>query len=156
MPAKRAAALLATLPVEMNHARPFPYRFDRPPRRSQRAGPAAGVLRGGLSGVAWTQAVASAARLVHACKPVSPALAVTAAQGSLVTGLDGQPALTVLLRALGIAPADATAPGLAAEEPVGTIKRPNRWLAREVGKGAESEVANMAVPFLMAQLLSNA
>ena len=74
--------------------------------RSQRAGPAAGVLRGGLSGVAWTRAVASAARLAHGCKPVSSALAVTAAEGALVTELDGQPALTVLLRALGIAPAD--------------------------------------------------
>ena len=58
--------------------------------------------------------------------------------------------------ALGIAAADANALGLDAWAPEGAIKRPNRWLAREVGKGAESEVANMAVPFLVARVLSNA
>ena len=70
--------------------------------RAQQRGIHAGVLHGGLSGVAWSPAVTLSSRLCQSCRPLAPPMAVTAAQGHLVTELDGRPALTALLQALGL------------------------------------------------------
>lgn len=66
--------------------------------RAQQAG--AGVLHGGLSGVAWSSAVASVTRLSQACAPLLAPLTITGVLGNTVTQLDGQPALPWLLKAL--------------------------------------------------------
>jgi small ligand-binding sensory domain FIST len=63
-------------------------------------GNAGGVFRGGLSGVAFGEEVQLVSRVTQGCQPVSPARVITAADGNLVTGLDGEPALDVLLEDL--------------------------------------------------------
>jgi small ligand-binding sensory domain FIST len=68
----------------------------------QGQGHAGGVFRGGLSGVAFTQEVQIVSRVTQGCQPISPARDITAADGNLVTGLDGEPALDVLLEDLGV------------------------------------------------------
>jgi small ligand-binding sensory domain FIST len=65
-------------------------------------GKAGGVFRGGLSGVAFTQDVQVVSRITQGCQPVAPARSITGADGNLVTGLDGEPALDVLLEDLRI------------------------------------------------------
>lgn len=65
-------------------------------------GGARGVFHGGLSGVAFTQDVALSSRVTQGCQPVSPERSVTASEGNVVTALDGQPALQVLLDDLGV------------------------------------------------------
>ena len=65
-------------------------------------GAARGVFRGGLSGVAFTEDVTLVSRVTQGCQPVSPARTITAAEGNVVTMLDGEPALGVLLRDLGV------------------------------------------------------
>ncbi|MCE2918302.1 MAG: FIST C-terminal domain-containing protein [Rubrivivax sp.] len=67
-----------------------------------------GVFRGGLSGVAFTQDVALVSRVTQGCQPVGPAHTVTACDRNVATGLDGRPALAVLLDDLGLS-ADALA-----------------------------------------------
>ena len=63
---------------------------------------AEGRWQGGLSGVAFGPQVALVSRVTQGCQPVGPERVVTAAQGHVVTELDGQPALPLLLRDLGI------------------------------------------------------
>jgi small ligand-binding sensory domain FIST len=63
---------------------------------------AEGWWQGGLSGVAFGPQVPLVSRVTQGCQPVGPERVVTAAQGHLVTELDGQPALTCLLQDLGI------------------------------------------------------
>ena len=63
---------------------------------------AEGWWQGGLSGVAFGPQVALVSRVTQGCQPVGPERVVTAAQGHVVTELDGQPALPLLLRDLGI------------------------------------------------------
>ena len=63
---------------------------------------AEGWWQGGLSGVAFGPQVALISRVTQGCQPVGPERVVTAAQGNLVTELDGLPALTCLLLDLGI------------------------------------------------------
>ena len=95
-------------------------------------GSASGVFSGGLSGVAFTEEVALVSRVTQGCSPVSKARTITEADHNLVISLDGEPALDVMLRDLGItleqpqealevvratlvalaAPPDATAPGM--------------------------------------------
>lgn len=63
-------------------------------------GKAGGVFRGGLSGVAFGEGVQLVSRVTQGCQPIAPARTVTGADGNLVTELDGEPALDVLLEDL--------------------------------------------------------
>ena len=65
-------------------------------------GAAPGVFSGGLSGVAFGEQVSLVSRVTQGCLPLSKTHQVTAAQGNLVTRLDGEPALDVLLGELGV------------------------------------------------------
>jgi len=65
-------------------------------------GAASGVFSGGLSGVAFGPGVAMVSRVTQGCLPVAKAHRITAAENNLVLGLDGQPALDVLLRELDV------------------------------------------------------
>ncbi|HQS33140.1 FIST N-terminal domain-containing protein [Polaromonas sp.] len=64
-------------------------------------GAASGVFHGGLSGVAFARdasgAMALMSRVTQGCQPVSASYEITACEGNVVTGLDGQPALDVML-----------------------------------------------------------
>lgn len=63
-------------------------------------GKAGGVFRGGLSGVAFGEGVQIVSRVTQGCQPVAPERRITAADGNLITELDGEPALDVLLEDL--------------------------------------------------------
>jgi small ligand-binding sensory domain FIST len=63
-------------------------------------GKAGGVFRGGLSGVAFAEGVQIVSRVTQGCQPVSGERRITGANGNLVTELDGEPALDVLLEDL--------------------------------------------------------
>ncbi len=65
-------------------------------------GAAGGVFRGGLSGVAFGEGISLVSRVTQGCQPVAAQRVITAAQGNLITELDGQPALDMLLRDTGI------------------------------------------------------
>ena len=65
-------------------------------------GKAGGVFHGGLSGVAFDADVALISRVTQGCVPIAPVHTVTACEGHLVTHLDGEPALAVLVRDLQI------------------------------------------------------
>ena len=65
-------------------------------------GKAGGVFHGGLSGVAFDADVALVSRVTQGCVPIAPVHTVTACEGHLVTHLDGEPALDVLVRDLQI------------------------------------------------------
>lgn len=65
-------------------------------------GRAGGVFSGGLSGVAFAEGVSLVSRVTQGCQPVAPARTITGAEGNLVTALDGEPALDVLLEDLGL------------------------------------------------------
>jgi small ligand-binding sensory domain FIST len=60
------------------------------------------VFQGGLSGVAFNDSVAIVSRVTQGCAPVSVQRRITAAQGHVITGLDDEPALDVLLADLNI------------------------------------------------------
>ena len=55
------------------------------------------VLRGGLSGVAFTRDVTLISRVSQGCQPIGPTRMVTRAERNLVVELDGQSALPLLL-----------------------------------------------------------
>lgn len=61
-----------------------------------------GVLRGGLSGVAFSRDVPLLSRVTQGCQPLAPPRRVTAAERNVVRTLDGEPALDCLLRDLGV------------------------------------------------------
>jgi small ligand-binding sensory domain FIST len=63
-------------------------------------GAASGVFSGGLSGVAFGDGVSLVSRVTQGCLPVAREHQVTAADGNVVTRLDGEPALDVMLREL--------------------------------------------------------
>ncbi|RYY77558.1 MAG: hypothetical protein EOO24_44895, partial [Comamonadaceae bacterium] len=63
-------------------------------------GRAGGVFRGGLSGVAFAEGVGLVSRVTQGCQPIAAARSITEADGNVITGLDGQPALDVLLEDL--------------------------------------------------------
>ncbi len=65
-------------------------------------GAASGVFSGGLSGVAFGPEVRVISRVTQGCKPVSKVRTVTSADHNLVIALDGEPALDVMLKDLGI------------------------------------------------------
>lgn len=71
------------------------------PVRSAEA-PTAGVWRGGLSGVAFGDRVRVVSRVSQGCSPVGPRRDITAAERNVIYELDGEPALTCLLRDLGV------------------------------------------------------
>jgi small ligand-binding sensory domain FIST len=63
---------------------------------------ATGVLRGGLSGVAFDDQVALMSRVTQGCRPMGPVHTVTKAEQHVVLELDGREALHVLTEDLGI------------------------------------------------------
>jgi small ligand-binding sensory domain FIST len=65
-------------------------------------GKAAGVFRGGLSGVAFGEQVRLFSRVTQGCQPLGRERLVTAAEGNLLLTLDDEPALDVLLADAGI------------------------------------------------------
>ena len=65
-------------------------------------GAASGVFSGGLSGVAFGVDVAMVSRVTQGCMPVSAVRRVTEAEHNVVLMLDGEAALDVMLRDLGI------------------------------------------------------
>ena len=65
-------------------------------------GAAGGVFRGGLSGVAFGEGISLVSRVTQGCQPVAVQRVITAAEGNLITELDGQSALDTLLRDTGI------------------------------------------------------
>lgn len=65
-------------------------------------GAARGVFSGGLSGVAFGPEVNLVSRVTQGCQPVSGFRTVTEADQNLVIAIDGEPALDVLLRELGV------------------------------------------------------
>lgn len=65
-------------------------------------GAAGGVFNGGLSGVAFTQGAALMSRVTQGCQPISGNHTITGCENNVVTELDGQPALDVMLAELGI------------------------------------------------------
>ncbi|GAB3477416.1 FIST signal transduction protein [Polaromonas eurypsychrophila] len=65
-------------------------------------GAAGGVFSGGLSGVAFAQGAALMSRVTQGCQPISGEHEITACDGNVVTKLDGQSALDVMLADLGV------------------------------------------------------
>lgn len=69
-------------------------------------GAAGGVFTGGLSGVAFARdpsgGMALMSRVTQGCQPISASHEVTACEGNVVTELDGQPALDVMLADLDV------------------------------------------------------
>ena len=74
--------------------------------RSRAVHIAGGVWQGGMSGVAFTRDVALVSRVTQGCQPVGPTRRITASEGHVVTALDGQPALPLLLSDLGLTDRD--------------------------------------------------
>ena len=62
-----------------------------------------GIWQGGVSGVAFGPEVALVSRVTQGCQPVGPTRTITGAQANVVETLDGEPALPLLLRDLGLA-----------------------------------------------------
>ena len=60
------------------------------------------VAQGGMSGVAFSDAVTVATRLTQGCAPIRPTHEITGAQNNIVVELDGRPALEVLRADVGI------------------------------------------------------
>ena len=65
-------------------------------------GAVSGVLSGGLSGVAFARGAALMSRVTQGCQPISGNHTITACDGNVVTELDGQSALDVMLTDLHI------------------------------------------------------
>ncbi|WP_372827059.1 FIST N-terminal domain-containing protein [Polaromonas sp.] len=65
-------------------------------------GAARGVFSGGLSGVAFAQGAALMSRITQGCQPTSREYEITACDANVVTSLDGQSALDVMLADLGV------------------------------------------------------
>ena len=65
-------------------------------------GSAGGVFSGGLSGVAFGEGVQLVSRVTLGCLPVGPVRLITGVEGNVVTELDGEPALDVMLRDLDV------------------------------------------------------
>ncbi|HYW57096.1 MAG TPA: FIST N-terminal domain-containing protein [Polaromonas sp.] len=65
-------------------------------------GAASGVFSGGLSGVAFAQGAGLMSRVTQGCQPISVEHEITACDGNVVTGLDGQSALDVMLADLDV------------------------------------------------------
>lgn len=72
----------------------------------RRQGSVGGALSGGLSGVAFGPDVGLVSRVTQGAQPVGRTHNITAIDNNLVLELDGEPALQVLLRELGISLAE--------------------------------------------------
>ncbi|WP_425257154.1 FIST signal transduction protein [Rubrivivax sp. RP6-9] len=70
--------------------------------RSRNVHLADGVWQGGLSGVAFSSDVVLVSRVTQGCQPVGPVRRITATERNIVTALDGEPALPLLLHDLGL------------------------------------------------------
>jgi small ligand-binding sensory domain FIST len=102
-------------------------------------GAASGVFSGGLSGVAFAQGAGLMSRVTQGCQPVSREHEITACDANVVTELDGQSALDVMLADLGVsldAPREAlekvrtTLVGLSSADAAlqdGRIRRPGQF-----------------------------
>ncbi|WP_341913805.1 FIST N-terminal domain-containing protein [Polaromonas sp. YR568] len=102
-------------------------------------GAAGGVFSGGLSGVAFAQGAGLMSRVTQGCQPVSREHEITACDANVVTELDGQSALDVMLADLGVsldAPREAlekvrtTLVGLSSADAAlqdGRIRRPGQF-----------------------------
>ena len=102
-------------------------------------GAASGVFSGGLSGVAFAQGAGLMSRVTQGCQPVSREHEITACDANVVTALDGQSALDVMLADLGVsldAPREAlekvrtTLVGLSSADAAlqdGRIRRPGQF-----------------------------
>lgn len=102
-------------------------------------GAASGVFSGGLSGVAFAQGAGLMSRVTQGCRPVSREHEITACDANVVTELDGQSALDVMLADLGVsldAPREAlekvrtTLVGLSSADAAlqdGRIRRPGQF-----------------------------
>lgn len=64
---------------------------------------AASSARGGISGVVFEQSVAVVSRLTQGCSPLSHEHRISKCTGRYLLSLDGEPALDVMLRDLGVA-----------------------------------------------------
>ena len=69
---------------------------------TENTGPAQGVLKGGLSGVAFNSDVQILSRVTQGCAPISKEREITEAEGHVIYALDGQPALDTLLADLNV------------------------------------------------------
>ncbi len=76
-------------------------------------GRATGVFHGGLSGVAFGEAVQVVSRVTQGCLPVAGSHTITESERNVVYQLDGEPALQVLLRELDVS-LDEPEPALSA------------------------------------------
>jgi small ligand-binding sensory domain FIST len=65
-------------------------------------GAAGGVFSGGLSGVAFGPDISLVSRVTQGCQPISKTRIITAAENNVVTELDGEPALDVMLKDLNV------------------------------------------------------
>ena len=61
-----------------------------------------GAWQGGLSGVAFGEAAGLVSRVTQGCQPVGPVRRITGCERNVVTELDGEPALPLLLQDLGL------------------------------------------------------
>ncbi|WP_332775637.1 FIST signal transduction protein [Polaromonas sp.] len=68
----------------------------------QGQGAAGGVFSGGLSGVAFARGATLVSRVTQGCQPISGKHEITACENNVVTQLDGQPALDVMLADLDV------------------------------------------------------
>ncbi len=69
--------------------------------RKQNYQVADGVVEGGVSGVAFSDAVTVATRLTQGCSPIGPKHAITTCQQNVIITLDGRPALDVFREDIG-------------------------------------------------------
>ncbi len=69
---------------------------------ASRAGPASAIggRAGGLSGVLFGAAVPIVSGLSQGCAPLGPAMSITAADGNVISAIDGRPAAEVLIEAV--------------------------------------------------------
>ena len=65
-------------------------------------GAARGVFHGGLSGVAFGEGIPLVSRVTQGCQPIAAQRLVTGVEGNVITSIDDEPALDVLLRDAGI------------------------------------------------------
>ena len=63
---------------------------------------ATGILRGGLSGIAFSDRVQTISRVVQGCKPVAAPLQVTEVRDHVILSLNHRPALDVLMQTLNV------------------------------------------------------
>jgi small ligand-binding sensory domain FIST len=91
-------------------------------------GAARGVFSGGLSGVAFGEDVSLVSRVTQGCQPIAAQRVITGAKGNVITELDGEPALDVLL--------DDT--GISLDEPEAAIAQLRMTLVGLTAEGADA------------------